>query len=226
MKGKRKIRNPFAEYEKFTDLSSVAKEHLGIPGRMLYHSKSRGKATTIFNANIFDRKAKKIWYGDLEIERDREALLVISGKIGPLYVLYEMEGRFLEFVPTKRYVEAKAAVTVSDGRISYSKGFAYGVAILTYRARASKRWPIDITEVKSGVVEAGRLKEKMRYEMYRSLKGEKGRHYVVVTPDCLGGFAFGKTPESALKALKRLYTIRKEDETKLKTQNEVNRRTK
>lgn len=224
MKGKKKIRNPFAEYEKFTDLSSVAQEHLGIPGRMLYHSKSKAKPTTIFNANLFDKRAKKIWYGDLEIERDREALLEISKKVGSLYVLYEMEGRFLESRPTRRYVEARAVVTIEDGRISYSKDFAHGVAVLTQRAKASKRWPIDVTEVKSGEVEVGRIKEKMSYELYHSSGGRKGRHYVAITPDCLGGFAFGKTPENALKALKRLYTIRKSDEAK--SQNEAKRRTK
>ncbi|NTU99564.1 MAG: hypothetical protein HGA55_00355, partial [Methanoregulaceae archaeon] len=41
---------------------------MGITGRMLYKSKSMKKPTTIFNANIFNAEAKKIWFGDLEIE--------------------------------------------------------------------------------------------------------------------------------------------------------------
>ncbi|MDA8090281.1 MAG: hypothetical protein M0Z61_08700 [Nitrospiraceae bacterium] len=208
MTKKKQVRNPFIEYEEFTDLSSVAQEYLGMPGKMLYRSKSRGKPTTIFNVNVFDRRAKKIWFGDLEVERDREALLAISKKIGPLYVLYEMDGRFLEFRPTKKYIELKAIVTVADGNITYSKDFAERAAILIQRAKAPKKNIPDVLEVESGEVVVGRLNEKMAYHIYHSPgNSRKGRDYMALTPCFVGGSAFGKTAENTLRALKRLYTI-------------------
>ena len=206
MTKKKQVKNPFIEYEEFTDISSVAQEYLGMPGRMLYHSKSRGKPTTIFNANIFDRRAKKIWFGDLEIERDRAALLKISKELGPLYVLYEMNGRFLEFKPTKRYLELKAIVTVTGGNITYSKDFAERVEILIQRAKEPKEKIPVIETVASGEETVGQ--ELMRYEIYHSPgNGPRGRDYMALTPCFVGGSAFGKTAESALRALKRLHTI-------------------
>jgi len=85
---------------------------------MLYPSKGMRKTTTIFNANIFNEEAKKIWFGDIEIERDKDPLLRLSRLSGPLYILYEMDGRFLKKVPDKNYIKDKAIVIVSEGKIS------------------------------------------------------------------------------------------------------------
>lgn len=79
---------------------------------------------------------KKIWFGNIEIERDKEALLKLSRRIGPLYILWEMDGRFLDFIPAICYVKSRAAVTVEDGFISYSKEFAEYIEGL--RERLSK----------------------------------------------------------------------------------------
>lgn len=52
------------------------------------------KPTTIFNANIFNSKAKKIkkiWFEDVEIERDKEALLKLSKRLGPIYIGREID---------------------------------------------------------------------------------------------------------------------------------------
>lgn len=121
---------------KFVNILPAADKLLGMCGRMLYRSKSMKQPTTIFNANIFNARAKKIWFGDIEIERDKEALLKLSRKIGPLYILWEMDGRFLDFIPSIGYVKSRAAVTVEDGVISYSKEFAEYVEVL--RKRLSK----------------------------------------------------------------------------------------
>jgi hypothetical protein len=126
--------------QKFTKISRVAEKLLGIAGRMLYTSKSMKKPTTIFNANIFNAKAKKIWFGDLEIERDREALLRLSQKLGTIYILYEMDGRFLKTMPTPEYVKYMAVVTIEGGNISYSKDFARRVKILTERIKEKEKW--------------------------------------------------------------------------------------
>lgn len=106
------------------DISWDAAELIGMVGRMLYRSKSMRKPTTIFNANIFNGQAKKIWFGDLEIERDREGLLALSGRVGPLFILREMDGRFMDRMPTPGSVRADAMVIVEHGEIVYSREFA------------------------------------------------------------------------------------------------------
>ena len=122
---------------KFIRPSRMACKLLGMCGRMLYHSKSMKQPTTIFNANIFNVRAKKIWFGDIEIERDREGLLKISRRLGPLYVLEEMDGRFLEFLPTIGYIKSRAAVVIENGTISYSKDFSEYVEMLCKRMKKS-----------------------------------------------------------------------------------------
>lgn len=124
---------------KFVRPSRLADKLLGMSGRMLYHSKSMKQPTTIFNANIFNSKAKKIWAGDIEIERDKEALLKLSKRLGPLYVLWEMDGRFLEFIPGINYVKSIAAVTIENGSISHSKDFAKYVSVMTERINVRRR---------------------------------------------------------------------------------------
>ena len=77
-------------FQSIIKISEDAVKLLGYQGRMLYPSKSMKKPTTIFNANIYNSKAEKIWYGDLEIERDRKALIELSkserGNLCPLGV--------------------------------------------------------------------------------------------------------------------------------------------
>ena len=123
---------------KFFRPSRLADKLLGMCGRMLYRSKSMKQPTTIFNANLFNAKAKKIWVGDMEIERDKEALLKLSKRLGPLYILWEPDGRFLEFMPTICYVKSMAAVTIENGSISYSKHFAEYVEAITQRIKKGR----------------------------------------------------------------------------------------
>lgn len=48
-----------------------------------------------FNANIFVLGEGKIWYGDLDVTKDIEALQKVASRIGSdLYILREMDGRF------------------------------------------------------------------------------------------------------------------------------------
>ena len=133
-----KADNPWFD-EKITKISRAAVKLIGFPGRMLYRSKSMRQPTTIFNANIFNARAKKIWFGDLEIERDKEALLKLSQKIGPVYILYEMDGRFLEHIPNIHYIKTQAVVIVENGDISYRKDFAEAVDILMGRMKQKEK---------------------------------------------------------------------------------------
>lgn len=127
-------RNPFVN-DKFARISRTAMELLGIPDRMLYRSKSMAKPTTIFNANLYDAKADKIWYGDLEIERDAEALLKLSDVSGPIYVLWERDGRFPKQAPTMAYIKDRAIVTVQNGAITYTSEFQERVDFLKTREK-------------------------------------------------------------------------------------------
>lgn len=125
-------KNPFIS-DKTARISKLAVELLGYPDRMLYRSKGSGKPTTIFNANIYDSKAEKIWYGDLEIEKDRQALIDLSNRLGAIYVLWERDGRFLDLSPTIEYVKSRAIVVIENGSVIYSREFADRVNQLTIR---------------------------------------------------------------------------------------------
>jgi len=109
--------------KKFTNLLVTAYEILGIPGRMLSRSKNMRKPTTICNANVFNANAEKIWFGDIEIERDQEALIQLAATEGTLYILYETDGRFLDQIPSPDYVRSVAAFIVENGGIRYSDQF-------------------------------------------------------------------------------------------------------
>jgi hypothetical protein len=69
-------------------------------GRMISYSKSayRDKFPdneVYFNSNIFVLGEGKIWYGDIDVTKEREKLENIAREIGKdLYILSEMDGRF------------------------------------------------------------------------------------------------------------------------------------
>jgi hypothetical protein len=82
------------------DVQKTFNENSLFMGRMIAYSKSTYRKMhpdnrVLFNANIFVLGEGKIWWGDLDITRDREALEKISQTIGKkLYVLQELDGRF------------------------------------------------------------------------------------------------------------------------------------
>ena len=49
----------------------------------------------IFNANICTKGEGKVWHGDIDVTKSKEALVEIAREAGePIYVLYEMDARF------------------------------------------------------------------------------------------------------------------------------------
>jgi len=100
----------------------AAEEFLGIPGRMLYPSKSMRKPTTIFNAYVFTDKVQNIWTGDIEIEKDREKLIGISKKIGTLYIMLEGEIR-LRMPETSERLKTSALVIIDKELVMFSETF-------------------------------------------------------------------------------------------------------
>lgn len=71
-----------------------------IPGRMLSLSKSGYRERfpeheVHFNANIFLLDEGKVWYGDIDINKDTDTLQRISSSLGKsIYILREWDGRF------------------------------------------------------------------------------------------------------------------------------------
>jgi len=65
----------------------------------------------LFNANIFVLGEGKVWYGDIDITRDFDALHNIAVQIGKtLFILREMDGRFEnESLPDEEITKKAAA---------------------------------------------------------------------------------------------------------------------
>jgi hypothetical protein len=81
-------------------MKDIFKKHGLNIARMISWSKSRYREeypdhVVVFNANVFTESSGKVWYGDLDLTKDEDVLKSIAKEIGePLYVLYEMAGRF------------------------------------------------------------------------------------------------------------------------------------
>lgn len=69
-------------------------------GRMLSYSKSgyresNPNSIAYFNANIVTVTDGKIWYGDLDLTKDGEALKRVAIELGePIFILKELDCRF------------------------------------------------------------------------------------------------------------------------------------
>ncbi len=81
-------------------MESIFKNEKLSCGRMISYSKSgymdrHPDNEVYFNANIFVLGEGKIWYGDIDVTKEREQLESIAGQIGKdLYILRELDGRF------------------------------------------------------------------------------------------------------------------------------------
>ena len=81
-------------------MESIFEKEKLLSGRMLSYSKSvyRNKFPdneVYFNANIFVLGEGKIWYGDIDVTKEKEQLENVAREIGKdLYILREMDGRF------------------------------------------------------------------------------------------------------------------------------------
>jgi hypothetical protein len=77
----------------------VAREILGLPGKMVGASKSGYREMypdhlVIFNSNVVVGNSK-LWFGDLDITDSIQDLKELASSIGEkIYVLLEMDGRF------------------------------------------------------------------------------------------------------------------------------------
>ena len=81
-------------------MESIFENEKLLSGRMISHSKSGymdrfPNNEVYFNANIFVLGEGKIWYGDIDITKEKEQLENVAREIGKdLFILREMDGRF------------------------------------------------------------------------------------------------------------------------------------
>lgn len=115
------------------EVYNIISKTLGINGRMISGSKSGYRNrypnhVAIFNANIIakmpDGSIEKLWYGDLDITLDENAIksAALDGEC-ELYVLREMDARF-EFEDDPqitKYVYMTDGVEVSTPEDTYTK---------------------------------------------------------------------------------------------------------
>ena len=126
--------------EEIMRISCPAEELIGKAGRRLFVGKGMNKPPTIFDANIFNEKGERIWFGDIDIYRDRSALLRLSAKTGDLFIFNRTDGRFSCQKPSPEQIRNLAAVIVKEGKISYSREFVEGIEMLSKRIKKQERY--------------------------------------------------------------------------------------
>ncbi len=114
--------------EEIAAMSSPAESLLGAKGARLAYSGMRKPG--IFKTVIFDSEGKRIWFGDIDIDNAGEALLTLSVKLGPLYLIHETDARFLSKSPVPRFISHIATVVVEGDRILYSRDLAERLGII------------------------------------------------------------------------------------------------
>ena len=124
--------------EEITQISYQAEEIIGKAGRRLFAGKGMNKPQTIFNADIFNEKGERIWLGDIDIYKDRWALLRLSAKAGGLFIFNRAGEMFSCQRPSPEQTRSLAAIIVKEGKISFSKEFAEKVEILSKRNKKTR----------------------------------------------------------------------------------------
>jgi hypothetical protein len=80
-------------------LSEEAAKLLGEPGRLVGHSKTAycrrfPDHEVIFNACLFDQTGTEIWFGDIDLTLEEEALRKLGRQFGPITLTPEHPYRF------------------------------------------------------------------------------------------------------------------------------------
>lgn len=66
-------------------------------------------APVLFNACIFDKRGTEIWFGDLNLDADKEELQGLADEIGVIYVCPELPYRW-RGLPKPRQREQEAEI--------------------------------------------------------------------------------------------------------------------
>ena len=114
--------------DEISGMSFTVESLLGVKGTRLAYSGT--KKPCVFKVDIFDSEGKKIWFGDIDIEKAGEGLLTLSAKLGPLYLINDTDGRFLSKTPPARFISHIATVVIEGDRILYSRELAERLEII------------------------------------------------------------------------------------------------
>lgn len=82
------------------DMKEAIEGHLGTPGRLLSASKTMYREKfpnnkVYFNACLFDKNLKQIWWGDIDLDMDKESLQMLADFLGePIYLTMEQPFRW------------------------------------------------------------------------------------------------------------------------------------
>ena len=127
-------------------LQAIAREYLGMPGKMVGASKSiytydNPSNIVIFNANLATKDDGKFWYGDIDLTLSMDTVIDIAKDIGKdVYVLYEMDARFENEENPKL---DKAVLVVSpEGKLKWSESMD---RIVT---KSENRYVLDLLDEK------------------------------------------------------------------------------
>lgn len=102
-----------------SDETALIHSTLGYPGRMLSGSKQAAKTNgkehfTVFNANLVVEGYGKVWFGDIDITRDEDALKTLARSVDKtVYVLREHDARFTY----ENNPQLQKAVYTTDGKV-------------------------------------------------------------------------------------------------------------
>ncbi len=122
------IQQSFWTDQEMNAMPSTVESFLGHKGKRL-PDREGIKKPVVLRVNIFDYDGKKIWFGDIDIGKDSEALLSLSAELGPLYLLQKAKARFLTR-PSARFIRNIAEVVVEAGHILYIRDLALKLGII------------------------------------------------------------------------------------------------
>ena len=162
------------------------------------------KAEAIFNANVFTGKQGKVWWGDLDLARDKPVLEKVARKIRcRLYVVREHDGRFENADQTHAEV-VKVAVWYTGGRslVRDRRGFLKRSGLSPTEVSILlklKRGQFDQRQEPSVALEIGRRMRKMEeaFVPIASADGHKKWGYWWTKPN---RNLAGRSPLSVLKS--------------------------
>jgi len=181
----------------------------GLPMGRCFGSKSgyrntHPKCDFIPNANVFTRRGGKVWFGDLDLERDRPALDLVARRLRcRLYVLSEQDGRFEEATRPHAAVVRDAVwhtggPSLIPGLGQFLRGYGLSLGEAALLLRVSRGRLIGRQEPKTAL-EIGRRLGKFE-EAFRPIGSKAGHkkwgHWWTKPSRKLGG----KTPLQVLRS--------------------------
>ena len=110
--------------ESSDEVTRLLEKKLGPLGRYTHRDENNLKIDImdkrmIYNANIYINGGFKVWFGDIYMDEETQEILKEVSKLTAktLYVLQEMDGRFLTFIPDDEYLDRVARYKITQDKI-------------------------------------------------------------------------------------------------------------